>query len=208
MKAWNELVWVNGQSTSLSPCQSEECVRTRQIPSPPCNKRTVDLDHLWERVPSSYTLCVHVSNLKVICVEISLIACSNISHRMHCNKWSAESLSIVRTFCITCILQIKSNFKCVKSSSWCYLSISQSLLIVQYTWTCLVQKLWSCLGVPQNGSYLVKVLVILSFSSSKLLWVPENLVTFLTKIFRGRTSTSQPPSFMTAFHLNSVEFNF
>lgn len=62
--------------------------------------------------------------------------------------------------------------------------------------------------VPQNGSYLVKVLVILSFSSSKLLWVPENLVTFLTKIFRRRTSTSQPPSFMTAFHLNSVEFNF
>lgn len=56
--------------------------------------------------------------------------------------------------------------------------------------------------VPQNGSYLVKVLVILSFSSSKLLWVPENLVTFLTKIFRGRTSTSQPPSFefITAFH--------
>lgn len=61
--------------------------------------------------------------------------------------------------------------------------------------------------VPQNGSYLVKVLVILSFSSSKLLWVPENLVTFLTKIFRGRTSTSQPPSFNPLFiwiQLNSI----
>lgn len=126
------------------------------------------------------------------------------------SRISSENVNIICTYILyymyfTNLIEFQMR-KIIKLMLSLYFSKSFNCAIC--TWTCLVQKLWSCLGVPQNGSYLVKVLVILSFSSSKLLWVPENLVTFLTKIFRGRTSTSQPPSFMTAFHLNSVEFNF